>query len=457
MKIVFTVVFKKGYGGGVGKVAYEIAEYFAAHHDVVLVCSGENFGLADGENGLKLFTFPSAGRGHTSIPELNQSNVRQFYEFLNEFKPDIIHAHEPTSISLVSQVWAIQNNVPFIYTAHVLLDRILDFGAKDMLGIFKFKLTENFLNDYFSTFLHNCDAIIALNKPVEESVYKIGFQKRVFRIPNGRSLSLYNRCQCANISADPKILTFIGSLGPRKNQIFLLEMLSYLPKNYILQLVGSALVPHDEKELQTYSHDHHLDDRVIFTGEMAHKKIPPLLEKTHLFVSASKMEVQSLVILESLAAGCPVVGISNETIDEVIDDKVGACLPKNITPAEFAQHVMRICQLSPEAYQEMCENARQRVAHLDWSNVMKTTIEAYDEMIQMASSREPQTDTRLTKILNLIPSRRVREMFTQKFTPTSQRQLTSRTWLYSTLTILLSAASYIAVTLFHSSKKKSGD
>jgi 1,2-diacylglycerol 3-alpha-glucosyltransferase len=420
---------------------------------VVLICPGEKIGLIIGENGLKLFTIPSAGKDHALVSELNQFNVYRLYKFLDAFHPDIVHAHEPTSISLVSQVWAIQHRVPFVYTAHVLVDRILDFGAKDMVGIFNFKLTESFLNDYFNTFLFNCDAVIALNKSVEESLDKVGYKNLVFRIPNGRNLGLYTACQFANVNSNPKILTFIGSLVPRKNQMYLLDMLKYLPDNYVLQLLGSSLVPHDEKELRDYCRAHRLENRVIFAGEVPHNDIPKWLEKTHVFVSASIMEVQSLVVLESLASGRPVVGLSNETIDEVIDDQVGANLSKEASPHEFAREVLRICGQTPDQYLEMCVMARQRVENLDWSNVMKTTIDAYNQLIHTSTLRDEQSEVRMAKMLNFIASQKVRDILTQRLPPMRPR-INSRTWIYSTLTIFLSAATYLAIKLFTQPGKK---
>ncbi len=46
--------------------------------------------------------------------------------------------------------------------------------------------------------------------------------------------------------------------------------------------------------------------------------------KTHAFVSASKMEVQSLAIIEALASGSPVIGLGNETVDELVDETNGS-------------------------------------------------------------------------------------------------------------------------------------
>lgn len=117
-------------------------------------------------------------------------------------------------------------------------------------------------------------------------------------------------------------------------------------------------------------------------GEVPYEKIPGLLEKTHVFVSASKMEVQSLVIIEALASGTPVVGLSNETVGEFIDDSVGFCLEKKASPETFAEKVKKICSLPQKEYEFLYHSARKKVAHLDWSDVVKQTEMVYQKLIK---------------------------------------------------------------------------
>jgi glycosyltransferase involved in cell wall biosynthesis len=86
------------------------------------------------------------------------------------------------------------------------------------------------------------------------------------------------------------------------------------------------------------------------------------------------MEVQSLVIIEALASGTPVVGLSNETVDELVDASDGIRLSKDASPREFAAAVHKICELGEAEYRKLCENSRSRVNTLDWSIVMEKTL-----------------------------------------------------------------------------------
>ncbi len=68
-----------------------------------------------------------------------------------------------------------------------------------------------------------------------------------------------------------------------------------------------------------------------------------MLAQTHAFVSASKMEVQSLAIIEALASGSPVIGLGNETVDELVDETNGVRLPNDTSAEEFAAAIRSVC------------------------------------------------------------------------------------------------------------------
>jgi hypothetical protein len=174
-------------------------------------------------------------------------------------------------------------------------------------------------------------------------------------------------------------------------------------------LIGKALKPEYGNQLKRYCKAHDLDN-VVFAGQVPHEEIPSYLEKTHVFVSASRMEVQSLVVIEALASGTPVVGLSNETIDELVDDEVGGRLPKDATPQEFAACVERICSLPQPKYDRLCENARRRVDHLDWSNIVDQTVAAYHELMEEKPSITKQEGAVLADLVSFLPSGEVKEL-----------------------------------------------
>jgi hypothetical protein len=161
-------------------------------------------------------------------------------------------------------------------------------------------------------------------------------------------------------------------------------------------------------------------------------------------VSASKMEVQSLVVIEALASGTPVVGLANETVDELVDESVGCRVPSEATPEAFARCVERICALPQSEYDRLCENARRRVETLDWSVVVGRTSDAYEKILEDAASCQPD-QTRLSKIIDLVPSRPVRNFLHRRAAEPvpgtkGMGSVPIRTWVFTSLSVALSMA-----------------
>jgi glycosyltransferase involved in cell wall biosynthesis len=263
--------------------------------------------------------------------------------------------------------------VPFYFTAHELPSKILEWGlVRYMKGVSRTGLLHVLTRTYLVTFCRHCTGVVALNQPAAGDIRSIGFRGRIHIIPNGRTLSDYNGSVPADIHQMEKILTFTGDFYPRKNQKYLVEMLAHLPSQYKLLLIGHDVDHQYRREIDA-TVGPKLRGRVMFTGKIDHSRIPEQLARTHLWVSASRMEVQSLAVLEALASGTPVLGLANETIDELVDDKVGMRLPKDTAPEAFARVVRSLCETDGDSYKEMCRDARKRVSHYDWRNNLDLT------------------------------------------------------------------------------------
>jgi len=470
MKVVFISMFRSGYGGGEGRVAHELAHHFAKKHDTVLICPAERTGLYQ-EDSLKIYGVQSAGVDEFHMPVLTAKTVNHIFDFLDSFNPDVVHSHEPALMGLIGQIWAKLEEVPFVHTTHVLPDKILNFGASDALNLalLRNSLSASVTRRVLTDFYENCDAIVALNEPARKSLRQYGYKGKIFIIPNGRDLQLYRQSQNADITSREKILTFTGYISERKNQAYLLEMLRHLPEAYRLVLVGKPINPEDGERLKTYCHHHDIDERVTFAGQVSHEQIPDYLEQAHLFVSASKMEVQSLSIIEALASGTPLVGLSNETIAELVDENVGVCLPADTPPETFAQHVIEICSLPPDAYERLCQQAQERVSHLDWSNVIDRTVVAYQALMEEendSTETSPRAKRAFDDLISLLTTGDVRKILKSRqsklFTvpaPTflerlaigkklKRLQRVSRsTWLFAAITVVVSIIGYVVMRI----------
>jgi 1,2-diacylglycerol 3-alpha-glucosyltransferase len=465
VKIAFISMFQEESGGGNGRVAHELAEQFAAEHEVVLLCPADKTGVSLGANGLQVFGLRSVGDDNFSLPALSARDVNRIFDFLDRFQPDVVHAHDPASIGLIGQIWAHLHGVPFVHTAHVLPSHFLDFGARDAVAILRGSITETIVKRFLTDFYLNCDALIALNATAADDIRRFGYAGRIFTIPNGRDLRKYNQSGPADMSLPGRTLTFVGHVSRRKNQLFLVEVMRYLPRSYRLLIVGELIEPMYFRKLEEHVRSNGLDN-VVFLGKVKHADIPTYLANSHAFVSASRMEVQSLVLIEALASGTPVIGLANETVDELVDTRVGSRLPQTAEPREFAACVESICTLPQPAYDALCLNARERVKELDWSNVVRLTVEAYRALQQERPVTTRRQGVFLADLVSLLPPGEVRNALAEKVSLLNQKfqrrmsgrsqpdwlrqvrgakRVSTRTWLLAGITVALSPIGYIFI------------
>lgn len=419
MKIAIISAFRPEYGGGSGRVAYDMARFFSKKQDVTFICPAERTGLTTDAHGVRTLGIESIGQGHILVPRLNRRNVNALFNYLDAFSPLVVHTHEPVGLGQMGQFWANLHQVPCVYTAHVLPSKALDFGSSDVFKLLSHTWTGSLIQRVLLDFYRSCDAVIALNQPAQRDIAATGYVGKLFIIPNGRDMETLGRCKLPEINGR-KVLTFVGFLSGRKNQRYLVEMLRHLPGEYILRLIGSPIDEAYDASLRQMVSLYGLDHRVQFVGAVPHDDIPNQLADSHVFCSASTMEVQSLAVIEALASGTPVVGLSNETVDELVNDQVGGWLSADTLPEAFAARVRQIGELGQADYEAMCRQARAQVQHLGWPQVEAMTINAYE---QLQSVRELALQERQARMawIEGYPLADVREVL--------QERVWQHTWL----------------------------
>jgi len=114
-----------------------------------------------------------------------------------------------------------------------------------------------------------------------------------------------------------KILHF-GRLGIEKDidiVVKAFEVALQRDKNLTLHIIGDGPA---RASLEFLVAKRVLGKKVKFYGFVPHEKVIRLLKNYDLFVTASPMETQGLVVLEAMAAGLPVVGVDMLAVPEVV-------------------------------------------------------------------------------------------------------------------------------------------
>ncbi len=198
-------------------------------------------------------------------------------------------------------------------------------------------------------------------------------------MPNARDLEKFKNSKNSK-SFQARNLTFIGHISKRKNQEFLIESMKFVDKRYKLKLVGKDFERKEYFKLKEIVKKNHLN--VEFVSEVAHRQIPEILEDTKLFLSASKVEVQSLVILEAIASGIPIVALENETTTEFKGKEFIEVLPKETSPKDFAAIVSQKLEMSEEKYLELSKLAKDFSGNFSFEHQEKLFEEIYFKVQQ---------------------------------------------------------------------------
>ncbi|CAN2039057.1 putative Glycosyltransferase family 4 protein [Candidatus Magnetomoraceae bacterium gMMP-15] len=402
MKIAFISSYKNRKMGGEARVFFELVEVCVQQYETAAIHSGNKPGfIASDIKNLSVYNFKAVGPDNF-LAVSTIKNIKSLFKFLNDFSPDILHLQDAGTGSFISQIWAKMNDIPVCFTTHAIYSNFLQFMELNSLPKYLKFLLNIVMRKYLKTIFNNSDFVISLNDISYRDTIKFGFPaENIHVIPNGRNLSKYSSCTPTDITKKNYILNFIGFISDRKNQKFLLKVLKLLPENYTLNLVGDIRVKKYKKELDKYIEKNGLKN-VRFKGYIPNSKIIKILEDTHIFVSASKKEVQSLVIIEALASGTPVVGVSNETINEFINKNNGFRLPENSTPEKFAKTILKISDLSQTAYDKLCQNAKNTVSCLDWSNILAQNIIVYQKYINKSLQKRDKQNLGLLLTLTKI-------------------------------------------------------
>jgi glycosyltransferase involved in cell wall biosynthesis len=252
---------------------------------------------------------------------------------LQEFRPEAIHSHEPMPISLPAIRYAGEMNVPTVITIHQLPPT----ATRHLPGYLQVGI-EKLLWKYGRWYSKKFTGLITPTETTSDQIRKI-VGRPVTTISNGIDLQTFHPSrlndngavvrQKWNLPADVPILLHVGRLDPDKNAERVIEAAAQAFKGNQahLLIVGDGL---RKPALMKLCESLGIADRVHFTGFISTKQgLPELYRIAHLFITASEIETQGLVLLEAAASGLPIVAIRATCIPEIVHDGVNGFLAES--------------------------------------------------------------------------------------------------------------------------------
>lgn len=164
--------------------------------------------------------------------------------------------------------------------------------------------------------------------------------------------------QCAKYQNKKHIVT-VSRLSDVKHIDFLIQVFAMLKNSYPDIEFDIAGEGECESALKELALSLGCSDDVRFLGNLSKLQLTKLLKTMDVFVFASESEAMSLVVLESMAAGVPVVSTRVGDLDRVINERTGAVVEDRDVDT-FSKAVIGVLEKGKDAYRHTCiSTARQ--------------------------------------------------------------------------------------------------
>lgn len=342
MKIVF-VIPTMGCGGAeilIGEIAKSLA---LKGNEVHILCLQPHHftwpNYPDKENLLKLVNVEIVG-GSVAFGLLRPPTIDNsvYVERIKSIKPDIIHSHLFLS-ELLSRSYLL-DGVKYFSHGHDNMPQLKNFSAKTLINR---QLAANYRERHWlkKKYLQCKNNFIAISKDVEQylSVNLPEFKDRIQYLPNAiNTLRFKNERDYSSVSGTFKIVS-IANLVPKKNHIFLIDVLKVLrKKNYDVTIEVFGMGPLREM-LMEKTLEAGLRGNLFFKGSVG--DIPERLRKAHLYVHPAWYEPFGLVLLEAMASGLPVVSLDGFGNRELLkNNENGYLMPRDCSAEEFADKII---------------------------------------------------------------------------------------------------------------------
>jgi glycosyltransferase involved in cell wall biosynthesis len=225
---------------------------------------------------------------------------RQVADTLKRFAPDVVHFVNPFAFGFRCHDVLRRTGVrvPTVFSFHTLYPEF----ARKYRGL-------NFLSALLwwlmRTYHNRADVNLTVSSPMQEELIRRGFQ-RVELWPPAVDTELFHpsrkspamRARLSNHQPDRPLLLTVSRLAPEKNVGFLAGLLEQLP-DVRLAIVGDGP---QRSELER-----RFNGNACFIGYLKGKDLATAYASADAFVYASETETMGNVVLEAMAAGCPVV------------------------------------------------------------------------------------------------------------------------------------------------------
>ena len=296
---------------------------------------------------------------------------------------DVIHQHNIwTGISRVTYKLSKNHDIPSIIAAHGALE---SWALKQSRWK---KQIVGYLYEYRN--LNNAACLHATSEAEVTDFRNFNLLNPIAVIQNGVSNEYLNSVGNADnfrnhfkINHNKRILLFMSRITPKKGLFMLLNAINMIIKDFndwILVIVGPDELGY-KSEVEALVKELSMKDIVKFVNPVFNQMKRDAFSAADLFVLPSYSEGAPIVILDSLAAGVPVITTKASPWEDLLTYRCGWWV--DISVNGICEALKHSINLSKENLEEMGKRGKELIASkYTWSNLAQMTIDLYSWLLR---------------------------------------------------------------------------
>ncbi|MDH3899520.1 MAG: glycosyltransferase [Gammaproteobacteria bacterium] len=323
-------------------------------------------------------------------------------EVLDEFSPEIIHAHHPYLLGVTALRVARYRNLPLVFTHHTLYEEYTHYVPGDAPKL------RRFIIEAAIRYANLSDRVFAPSESIMKLLRERGVETPVTVVPTGVQAEHFahgngERFRVATgIPEDAFVVGHLGRLAPEKNLKFLAEaaaaFLKTTSRAHFL-VIGTGPSGRTIRDIFTREG---LETRLHIASVLEHGQLADALQAMNLFAFASKSETQGMVLTEAMAAGLPVVALDANGVREVVSDYKNGRLLHGESIEAFVSALQWVAGLSEKQVRELARAAHETAEVFSMSHSADKALACYTNLRDNISVERPEQEEHWHHLLDLI-------------------------------------------------------
>jgi len=258
---------------------------------------------------------------------------------IKKIKPDIIHVHIPSFLGYSAILCSKTFKIPLVATYHTLLPNFLRYLPLPKAE--RIKIMKDAAWFWTRRFYNRCDLVTTPSNAMKKILAKHRIKKPIKVLSNGVDTNIFKP---KKINKTGKKLLHVGRMSHEKNIDLVLKAFKLVlnkKPNTILQIAGHGPELERFKDL---TRKLKIGKNVKFLGVVRDNRLVNLYQSSDIFITASTIETEGIVVLEAMACGLPIVGVNALAVPEIVKHNVNGIIANPNNEKELADSTLKLLE-----------------------------------------------------------------------------------------------------------------